>query len=124
MSAHTPITRAKVSPWEARFRAALNSQNEGFLLRKLAAEMQAEGEQIWATLFDLANGEFDDDRSEALAEIEYRFAEWAAEEDYASASYRYECETGRDADRSTSPYWDKPDWIRNRVTDMMAEGVA
>lgn len=74
MTSHQPLTGTRLSPWEARYRLALNGPHESWLLRRLATQMEAAGDSIWTVVWDLADGVFDDDRSEAYAEIDAYFA--------------------------------------------------
>lgn len=94
---HATLTApAAMSEWEARFRAHVGGPNETWHLMRLYADMQ--GEEIAPIIYDLANGEFDDDRTEALSDIDAYFAEQAEAEDFAADCDRFERGAGKDWD--------------------------
>ena len=116
MNIQSKITAAiDAETWEPRFRAALGTTDEAFLLMKLSAEMEAVGEPLWAQLYDLATEQDAECRAEFIAEINDSFARERAEREYDEAAYGYEVRTGRDAGDACSPYWDRSAWIDRAV---------
>lgn len=118
-------TARRMSPWEARYRAHVDTPNECWHLKQLAAEMEKEGEEAWTLFFDLADETDPYCRSEWKHEIERTFLEWEAEEQWDAAASAYELRTGQDAqDLAGYPINDRKHWIAQRVAKLAKQEAA
>lgn len=108
-----------MTPWEARYRAHVDTPNECWHLKQLAAELEKAGEALWTAVFDLADETDPYCRSEFKEEIERTFLEWRAEEEWEEDASEYELRTGQDAlDLMGHPINDRAHWIRQRVAKL------
>ena len=108
-----------MTPWETRYRVHVDTEGEQWHLKQLAAEMQAEGEEVWVAVFDLADSSCPFERSTFKQVIEEQFLTWQAEDEWDEDANAYEWRTGRDAlDLDGNPLADRKHWIRQRAAEL------
>ena len=77
MNKLTTLDLGHEATWQERFEAALGRPGETFLLMKIAAEMEAEGEPLFADVMGVTEPEC---RDEAIGYVRQGFAEWDRED--------------------------------------------
>ena len=75
-------TARRMSPWEARYRAALGGPDEAWNMMWLHIQTDKIDDDSAEWFYLLANADNEEDRALAIAEIEEAFTRWATEEDH------------------------------------------